>query len=274
MSEEELIHNRVNVVVCDPCPMVYVGLQKSFESDTRINIACEAQDLRALKQKTDCQSLDIALVEWGMISCFDEESLECLKGIRQNSRLVLLGMRESPRERKQALELGVRGIINKRSTARQIRKALCRVADGGIWLEKEDAEALLDHVFTRPSSEYDAKQRFDLLTHREMEVVSLVCRGLRNKQIATRLFISETTVWHHLSSVFGKLRITDRVALVAFAFRCNLSFCLDEDSLPEQRARTRESRFSAGPQLLKPLRPAQPSGQQQVGCCVPKVGLA
>jgi DNA-binding NarL/FixJ family response regulator len=67
------------------------------------------------------------------------------------------------------------------------------------------------------------KQKIASLTEREREVITLVGEGLKNKQIAARLFISETTVTHHLSSVFSKLEVSDRLELIIYAFRHGLA---------------------------------------------------
>src|ERR1051326_3179801 len=60
--------------------------------------------------------------------------------------------------------------------------------------------------------------RIATLTQREREVVALIGEGLKNKQIAVRLFVSETTVQHHLSSIFAKLGVSDRLELVIYAY--------------------------------------------------------
>jgi DNA-binding NarL/FixJ family response regulator len=65
-------------------------------------------------------------------------------------------------------------------------------------------------------------RRINHLTPREREVTSLVAAGLRNKAIAKRLFISEATVRHHLSSAFSKLGVADRYELISYAFRYGL----------------------------------------------------
>ena len=61
------------------------------------------------------------------------------------------------------------------------------------------------------------------LTEREREVVTLMSQGLRNKHIAERLGISETTVRHHLTSIFAKLGVTDRLELVIYTYRHDLA---------------------------------------------------
>ena len=60
------------------------------------------------------------------------------------------------------------------------------------------------------------------LTKREREVIGLVAEGLKNKEIADRLFISSSTVRHHLTAIFAKLEIADRLKLIVFAFQNGL----------------------------------------------------
>ena len=72
----------------------------------------------------------------------------------------------------------------------------------------------------KPADKESAK--IAALTRREREVITLVAEGLRNKQIAGRLFISEITVNHHLTSVFRKLGVSDRLELVIYAYRQGL----------------------------------------------------
>jgi DNA-binding NarL/FixJ family response regulator len=209
----------ISVVVCDPCPLIFFGMQKCFEADLRVKVSAKAADLQHLHRKVQSTFYNVAIIDWSMIAWQDQESPHLLREIARHTKVVLLGMSENTRERKRALEMGVRGIISKKSPAAQIRKAMLKVAGGGVWLEASAAETLLDHVFSPPADASGEAELLKLITPREHGIIELVCRGLRNKQIAAELSISETTVWHHLTSIFGKLRVSDRVALVTFAFR-------------------------------------------------------
>jgi DNA-binding NarL/FixJ family response regulator len=61
------------------------------------------------------------------------------------------------------------------------------------------------------------------LTERERQVIRLIGEGLKNKEIADRMYISEATVRHHLTSIFNKLGVTDRLELVIYAYQHNLA---------------------------------------------------
>jgi DNA-binding NarL/FixJ family response regulator len=77
--------------------------------------------------------------------------------------------------------------------------------------------------FTKPAPANPEEAKIESLTLREREVIKLVGEGRKNKQIAERLYISETTVTHHLSSVFSKLEVSDRLELIIYAFRHGLA---------------------------------------------------
>jgi DNA-binding NarL/FixJ family response regulator len=66
-------------------------------------------------------------------------------------------------------------------------------------------------------------KKISSLTDRERQVIALIAEGLKNRQIAERLFISPTTVTHHLSSIYSKLGVSDRLELVIYAFANKLA---------------------------------------------------
>jgi DNA-binding NarL/FixJ family response regulator len=82
--------------------------------------------------------------------------------------------------------------------------------------------SLLDEMTQAPEID-PGEQRIASLTEREREVIALIAEGLKNKQIGQRLFISETTVTHHLSSIFSKLDVSDRLELVIYTFAHKLA---------------------------------------------------
>ena len=101
-------------------------------------------------------------------------------------------------------------------------KAIKKVHHGEVWLDRLTMGSVLQEMTEEKQADPD-QEKIASLTEREREVVSLVGEGLKNKQIAAKLFISETTVTHHLSSVFSKLAVSDRLELIIYAFRHGLA---------------------------------------------------
>jgi DNA-binding NarL/FixJ family response regulator len=93
-----------------------------------------------------------------------------------------------------------------------------------VWLEGTMIASVLGELTRRsgPPPPDPEGAKIATLTAREREVIALIGEGLKNRQIAKRLFISETTVRHHLTSIFDKLGVADRLELVIYAYRHGL----------------------------------------------------
>jgi DNA-binding NarL/FixJ family response regulator len=123
-----------------------------------------------------------------------------------SSRIVLWVRAMSTELAYQAIEHGVRGILRKTHPPEVLLKCLQMVADGGLWFEET-----LKTSFT--------SMRTVSLTRREGQLVSLLSQGLKNKEIATTLFITEGTVKVYLSRLFHKLNVKDRFELALFGLK-------------------------------------------------------
>ena len=109
------------------------------------------------------------------------------------------------------MRLGVRGIALKDSDPDIILDAMEIVLGGGKWFESNVTELALRHSIDTPARTIRSD---DLLTKRELEIVDLVCMGLRNRDIAQRCDLAEGTVKIHLNSIFRKLGLASRSELI------------------------------------------------------------
>jgi DNA-binding NarL/FixJ family response regulator len=130
------------------------------------------------------------------------------------------------------LKAGARGYCRRDSGIAQVRQAVAVVQEGGIWIEGRVAARLVAELRSTESQPRNASVPMigglDGLTSREYDVARLIACGARNKEIATRLHITEATVKAHLTAVFRKLGLTDRLHLALLL------------SQLEQRARGRD----------------------------------
>jgi DNA-binding NarL/FixJ family response regulator len=94
---------------------------------------------------------------------------------------------------------------------------------GSAWLDRSMMGQVLSDIVAPKTKKDPEMDRIATLTDREREVVGLVGEGLKSKDVAERLFISETTVRHHLTSIFSKLEVSDRVELMLFSYRNGLA---------------------------------------------------
>ena len=138
--------------------------------------------------------------------------------------IVLTGMRDSEAHRR-AVRLGAMGLVRKEQASAVLLQAIAKVHAGEVWLERTlVADVLGEMTRGGPVCPVDPEAvKIATLTSRECELITLVGEGLKNRQIACRLCIAEATVRHHLTSIFAKLDVVDRLELVLYAHRHGLS---------------------------------------------------
>ena len=212
----------ISVLIVDDHAVVRAGLRMLIDQDPGMKVTGLAGNrsealAAAISAQPNIIILDIVLG--------DEDGLSFLPELREvapNARvLVLTGLRSSDSQR-QAMRAGAMGVVLKEHAAEVLIKAIKKVHQGEVWLDRFTMGSVLQE-FTEEKQINPDKDKIATLTDREREVITLVGEGLKNKQIAARLFISETTVTHHLSSVFSKLTVSDRLELIIFAFRHGLA---------------------------------------------------
>jgi DNA-binding NarL/FixJ family response regulator len=117
------------------------------------------------------------------------------------------------------------GLVTKDEPTEVLLQAIAKVHAGEVWLERRLLASVLCEI-TRNSEVRPVDPealKIAALTGREREVIALVGQGYKNRHIANQLYIAEATVRHHLTSIFAKLQVTDRLELVIYAYRHGLT---------------------------------------------------
>jgi DNA-binding NarL/FixJ family response regulator len=211
----------IQVVFADSEPLMLSGLRSAVANDKDIEVLAECQDPELLRDAVRTHSPDVLLVGaeiWR--EEFDE--LKRLVSERVKTRVILLTSRKDPGFLEGALRCGAKGIFQREWPVQQIPIAIRKVTNGGVWLEQTVAERVLEEVLSKPKGPGPEEQKIAALTHREHEVIDLICQGMKNKEIANQLHISGATVSHHLTSIFHKLAVEDRTSLVIYAAKRHL----------------------------------------------------
>jgi DNA-binding NarL/FixJ family response regulator len=167
---------------------------------------------------------DVLLLDLAMPRVPGLEALSELAKSKTPVRTVLLTAQIERTQIVEALQLGARGIVLKESATELLMEAIRVVMSGQYWVGREsvsDLVATLRELMPRGGEEPSAR-RFGL-TPREMEVISAIVAGYTNKDIAQRFAISEQTVKHHLTNVFDKVGVSNRLELALFAVNHHLA---------------------------------------------------
>ena len=186
-----------------------------LESEKDIRVVGEAADgLQALKQ-VESSKPDVALLD---ILMPDVSGLDVIPKLREKSPatkvLILTGFLDH-KFIAAALQDGARGYVLKTAEPRTLAKAIRAVHAGEMWAERKVLTEFLDGLLKKINQQKRPLLKGqEPLTAREQEIVQWVIQGMRNKEIASRLKISEKTVKTHLSNIFRKLNVSRRVELL------------------------------------------------------------
>ena len=121
-----------------------------------------------------------------------------------------------------AVQSGAMGLVLKEQGAEVLIAAIEKVHSGEVWLTRSLTASVLSRV-SRSSSNNEEALKTESLTKREREIIALTAQGFKRSQIAEKLFISDSTVRNHLTSILSKLELSDRFELVFYAYRHGLS---------------------------------------------------
>jgi len=211
-------------MLVDDHAVIRSALRVLIDKQNRMKVVGEAKNKAealavAAKERPEIIVLDLCLGEENGAD-FIPDLLQTAEG---TEIIVLTGLNDEE-EYRRAIRQGAMGVVRKEASADMLIKAIDCVHAGELWLNRGNTAKLvceLRHSSNGKQPPADAKLTGQL-TSREMEIVSLVGEGLKNKQIADRLFISATTVRHHMTSILKKLNVSDRLELLVFAYRNNL----------------------------------------------------
>lgn len=155
------------------------------------------------------------------------ELIPKIKKAYSETKVILLAGPNVLKSPSDAQKIGAVGIVGLNQGINVLMHAIEQVSQGKTWLNQK----LVLKIFEKNSDHENGIQNntsSDILTKRELEVVSMIGKGMNNKQIAKRMFISETTVRHHLSSIYAKLNVNDRLNLVIHAYQNGILHVPDE----------------------------------------------
>ena len=215
----------IKILIIDDHAIVRAGLRMLIESRQNLLVVgetgCGAEALASIaREKPDIILLDLDLD--------GEDGLDLLPDLiasSANARVIILtGVRDSQAHRR-AVRAGAMGLVLKDKAAEVLIKAIERVHAGEVWLDRTmTASVLTEMARSGETGKTDPEAaKLASLTDREREIISLVCEGLKNKQIGERLFISEMTVRNHITSILSKLDLSDRFELAIYSYRHKLA---------------------------------------------------
>jgi two-component system nitrate/nitrite response regulator NarL len=193
------------------------GLRLLFAAESDFRVSGSATNWTDAARSHVCRS-DVVVVDLSNTSLPDANSIRALITICAPARVIMLTSGLDQSQITEALGLGVRGIVARNITAALLFKCVRAVAAGQYWVERDIIAHIMQRLRSTASSAADAPRRNAFgLTGRELQVVSLLIAGHPNKAIADKCGIRERTVKQHLTNMFDKVGVSNRLELALFA---------------------------------------------------------
>jgi two-component system, NarL family, nitrate/nitrite response regulator NarL len=238
----------ITVVIADDHPLFREALRTLLQSDPALCVVGEAsngRDAIALAQELHP---DILLLDLQMPITPGLAALRELSMLTPPVRTLLLTAEVRDSDVLEALQLGARGVVMKHSATELLFKGIHTVMSGQYWIGRSCVADLIESMRARqqPSAAEAAQATFGL-TPRQLEIVSAIVAGATNQDIAEQFSISSKTVKYHLTLIFDKLGVSNRIELALFAVQHRLDPTVhDAPTVLPDRSRAAAARTSAG----------------------------
>jgi len=203
----------IRVVLADDHPLMLRAMEDLLRSEGGFRVEAQCPDGEAALEAVRAHRPDILVLDVRMPRRDGISVLHAIKSEQLPTRVVLLAASLDEEQLIEASRLGVGGVVLKEMAPRLLIQCIRKVHAGEQWMERR-AHARAFEVLLR--REAGAREISKVLTIREIDVLRMTASGLRNRQIAEQLNISEGTVKTHLHSIYEKLNIRSRTELILY----------------------------------------------------------
>jgi two-component system nitrate/nitrite response regulator NarL len=215
--------SQVRIVIADDHRLFREAMRGLLDAESDFRVVGEANDGGEAVALTRRLNPDILLLDVAMPNVDGIEALRQIATAPGSTRIILLTGAIDKADIVTAIQLGARGLILKEVGAAELLKGLRCVVAGQFWLGREAVSDLLEVLRALIADGGPGRPKKDFgLTARELEIVGAVVAAYGNKEIAEKFHISDKTVKHHLTNIFDKLGVSNRLELALLAVHHHL----------------------------------------------------
>jgi len=210
--------DRIRLLIVEGQAVTRAGLRRLLESYADLQIVGEAADGIQGVSETLELGPQVVLMDMQLPGGQSLEALRQIKQLNLDTRVLMFSSQNREEYLYETLRAGAAGYILKDITPEELAQAVRTVARGEVLVQAQ----LAGQMLSRFGKQARGGHPQDTLTAREPEVLRLLARGLRNKEIATRLYVSERTVNFHLANIYQKLNVSGRTEALSRAIEQGL----------------------------------------------------
>jgi len=213
------------ILLVDDHKLVRQGLRVLLSDCADLEVIGDASDGREAVEKARTLQPDVILMDIHMPGGDGLSAIPLIREVAPSAKVVVLTIHgDDPNLVYQAISAGAVGYVPKNSDIEEVIRAVRQVLHGQAAVMASSLTSLLNFMVHgsggQPTQQPERLQR---LSGREMEVLRLVAQGASNREIATKLYLSESTVRSHLHNILEKLQLDNRVQAAAYALRMGIT---------------------------------------------------
>ena len=197
----------IRVLVVDDHPMIRAGLTATIDPEPDMTVVASASTGKEGLEQYRQHQPDVMLIDLKMPEMGGVEAIRTIRAEFPSAKIIVVSTYQGDEDIYRALEAGAVTYLLKDMLGERLVGVIREVASGGRPIPPEVAQRLSERMFQAA------------LTAREIEVLRLIARGMRNKEIAAELKISDETAQGHVKNILAKLSVHDRTEAVAVAIR-------------------------------------------------------
>ncbi|MGG7177737.1 response regulator [Clostridium paraputrificum] len=206
----------ISLAIADDHALIREGLSRILSYEKDLKIIAEGESGEELLEELKVKTPDIVLLDINMEKLDGVETLKVIKRDWPRIKIIMLTVEKQRRKIKETMDIGADGYVLKESAGNEITNAIRAVYAGGKYIDK----SLIDQ-FIQEDKKESKNLLLDSLTRRELSILVKISDGLKNKEIAEKLFLSEKTIKNYVTSIFRKINVDDRVHATIFAIKNN-----------------------------------------------------
>lgn len=203
----------IRLVIATQPALLCDVLSRLLSHEEHFEVVGQAHDENQILEVARDVTPDLLLFDYEALGPNSESIISRLRRLAPQMRILVVATRSADADIERVLRAGAAGVVGKQFDFETLLRAIRAVASGELWANRRTQARTLEQLTSLSAG---AAQHEGHLTRREQQIVESVARGLRNKEIARQLNISEKTVKSHLNNIFQKLRLEGRFALAVF----------------------------------------------------------
>jgi DNA-binding NarL/FixJ family response regulator len=210
----------IKVYIIEDHEMYGEGLALLLKKQEDIEITGTAANGTTLLEQLPVINADILLLDVHLPDISEEELLIKIRAIKPAQKIIYLTLMRGTRYVHKLLRHNIQGYVLKNAPFEELLKTIHEVYNGGTYFSKEIDILSADDF--RATLTLEEKKVVEILSKREIEILTLICKEFSNVEIAGKLFLSVSTIETHRKNIIAKLGVNNTVGLVRFALKNKL----------------------------------------------------